>query len=107
MAIFHPANSGTSSSNYNPRNTSMYSCGYNFRLPPLKVRDHRLDLVKTISFSDNLLVRIFTGVIQFFIDIYVLNILNIFRKWFSIIKPLKFIEQFNGNYRLMEVIIIG
>ena len=26
--------------------------GYNFRLPPLKVRDLRLDLEKTISFSD-------------------------------------------------------
>jgi len=26
MAIFPPANSGTSGSNYNPRNTSMYGC---------------------------------------------------------------------------------
>ncbi len=33
----------------------MYSCGYNFRLPPLKVRDLRLDLGKNISFSDTLL----------------------------------------------------
>ena len=33
----------------------MYSCGYSFRLPPLKVRDLRLDLEKTISFSDSLL----------------------------------------------------
>ena len=33
-------------SNYHPRNTSMYSCGYNFRLPPLRVRDFRLDLEK-------------------------------------------------------------
>jgi len=63
MAIFPPAVSGTSGSNYNPRNTSMYSpqghflrgaCGYNFRLPPLRVRDLRLDLEKTISFSDSL-----------------------------------------------------
>ena len=46
MAIFPPATSGTSGSNYNPRNTSMYSCGYNFRLPPLKVRGLRLDLGK-------------------------------------------------------------
>ena len=30
--------------------------GYNFRLPPLKVRDLRLDLEKNISFSDTLLV---------------------------------------------------
>jgi len=29
--------------------------GYNFRLPPLKVRDLRLDLEKNISFSDSLL----------------------------------------------------
>ena len=29
--------------------------GYNFRLPPLKVRDLRLDLGKNISFSDTLL----------------------------------------------------
>jgi len=42
-------------SNYSPRNTSMYSSGYNFRLPPLKVRDLRLDLGKNISFSDSLL----------------------------------------------------
>jgi hypothetical protein len=32
MAIFSPATSGTSGSNCNPRNTSMYSGGYNFRL---------------------------------------------------------------------------
>jgi len=55
MAIFPPATSGTSGSNYNPRNLSMYSCGYNFRLPPLTVRDLRLDLGKNISFSDSLL----------------------------------------------------
>ena len=48
-------------SNYNPRNTSMYSCGYNFRLPPLKVRDLRLDLGKNISFSDSLLDGIVFG----------------------------------------------
>ena len=50
--IFPPANSGTSDSNYYPRNTKcMDACpavfkrgGYNFRLPPLKVRDLRLDL---------------------------------------------------------------
>ncbi len=29
--------------------------GYNFRLPPLKVRDLRLDLGKNISFSDTFL----------------------------------------------------
>ena len=29
--------------------------GYNFRLPPRKVRDLRLDLEKNISFSDSLL----------------------------------------------------
>ena len=28
--------------------------GYNFRLPPLKARDLRLDLGKNISFSDSL-----------------------------------------------------
>ncbi len=65
MAIFPPATSGTSGSNYNPRNTQcMAACpavfkrgGYNFRLPPLKVRDLRLDLEKNISFSDSLLVK--------------------------------------------------
>jgi len=63
MGIFPPANSGTSGSKYNPRNTQcMDACpavfkrgGYNFRLPPLKVRDLRLDLGKNISFSDSLL----------------------------------------------------
>jgi len=29
--LFSPIS--TSDSDYNPRNTSMYSCGYNFRLP--------------------------------------------------------------------------
>jgi|LGVF01.1.fsa_nt_gb hypothetical protein len=37
---------GSTGSNYNSRNTLMYSCGYDFRLPPLKVRDLRLDLAK-------------------------------------------------------------
>jgi len=67
MAISPPATSGTSGSNYNPRNTSMYSCGYNFRLPPLKVRDLRLDLGKNISFSDSLLV---TDCISFLIIVH-------------------------------------
>jgi len=48
--IFSPASGGTLGSNYNPRNISMYSCGYNFRLPPLTVRDLRLDLEKIPSF---------------------------------------------------------
>jgi len=63
MAIFPPAISGTAGSNFNPRNTQcMDACpavfkrgGYNFRLPPLKVRDLRLDLDENISFSDSLL----------------------------------------------------
>jgi len=62
MAVFSPANSGTSGSNYNPRNTQcMDACpavfkrgGYNFRLPPLKVPDLRLDLARNFSFSDSL-----------------------------------------------------
>ena len=66
MVIFPPATSGTSGSNYNPRNTQcMDACptvfkrgGYNFLLPPLKVWDLRLDLGKNISFSDCLLVHV-------------------------------------------------
>ena len=83
--IYEPeAPISASGSNYNPRNTSMYSCmprrsgrlywgGYNFRLslrgvgPTLRPvsptgwkRGRRLDLGKNISFSDSLLVRIST-----------------------------------------------
>ena len=68
--IYEPeAPISASGSNYNPRNTSMYSCGYNFRLslrgvgPTLRPvsptgwkRGRRLDLGKNISFSDSLLV---------------------------------------------------
>jgi len=57
--IFSPTNSRTSGSNYNPRNTQCVDAcpavfkrgGYNFRLPPLKVRDLRLDFGKNFSFS--------------------------------------------------------
>ena len=60
--IFPPAVSGTSDENYNPRNTQCMDArptvfkrsGYNFRLPPLKVRDLRLDLGENISFSGDL-----------------------------------------------------
>ena len=47
-----------SGSNVNLRNTSMYSCGYNFRLPLRGVgpKGRRLDLEKTILFSESLLV---------------------------------------------------
>ena len=53
--LFSPISA--SSSNYNPRNTSMYSCGYNFRLSLRGVgpTGRRLDLGKNISFSDSLL----------------------------------------------------
>jgi len=46
MAIFPPANSGTSGSNYNPRNTQCIHVVIIFAF---------LDLGKNISFSDSLL----------------------------------------------------
>ena len=58
--IYEPeAPISASGSNYNPRNTSMYSCGYNFRLSLRGVgpTGRRLDLGKNISFSDSLIVK--------------------------------------------------
>ena len=49
MAIFHPATSGTSGSNYNPRNTQCI---------PVVIIFAFLDLGKNISSSDSLLVKV-------------------------------------------------
>ena len=56
MAIFPPAVSGTSGSNYNPRNTSMYSPQGHFLGAPVVIIFAFLDLEKTMSFLNSLLV---------------------------------------------------